>query len=517
VRQIFGRPGLRGRLLVALVATSALTLAAAALALLPPLQDRLRTQRVEDLQAATEADIPQFEQVLGAALRATARGPEADRRNELVIRTQSRATLLRQRTGARVVVTDSTPERIYDTDTASALPASLLYSALVSGDPVRAVSDSTVTVIAQVFPVPPAGRVGTDHPEYEHFLLITQRPLTDVDAAVDQVRTAFIAAAGIGLIVAVVLGIGLSTTLSRRLARLRAAAVRVAAEGPDAPTPRDRGRDEVGDLARTLAAMQEELRRQEAARRAFVATASHELRTPLTSVQGTIELLEEDLRDGRFDTRDAQQQLSGAQSQLRRLGRLAAELLDLSRLDAAVALRSEPVELGELCRAVVAEFELQARERDVEIAVETPPGPCWAAGDPGAVARVARILIDNALRYSPAAGTVHVVPAYHGERATIEVSDEGPGVVEADRELIFERFNRGSAQSGSGGFGLGLAIGRELADRMGGTLELVDGGRPQHGACFRLALKIELPAGSHHHGDGKGEPAEPAAPEPQAT
>jgi signal transduction histidine kinase len=519
VRQIFRRSGLRGRLLVALVATSALTLGAAALALLPPLQDRLRTQRVEDLQAATEADIPQFEQTLGKALRATANAPESERRNELVIETQSRATLLRQRTGARVVVTDSTPARIYDTDTASALPANLLYSALVNGNTLRAVSDNTVTVITPVFPIPPpTGRVNVDHPEYEHFLLITQRPLTDVDAAVGQVRTAFIAAAGIGLIVAIVLGIGLSTTLSRRLARLRAAAVRVAAEGPDAaPVPRDRGRDEVGDLARSLAVMQEALRRQEAARRAFVATASHELRTPLTSVQGTLELLEEDLRDGRLDTRDAQQQLSGAQSQLRRLGRLATELLDLSRLDAAVPMRSEPVELGELSRAVVAEFEIQGRERDVSVVVEPPPGPIWAAGDPGAVARVVRILIDNALRYSPAAGTVHVTPSYHGDRATMEVSDEGPGVAESDRELIFERFNRGSSQSGSGGFGLGLAIGRELADRMGGSLVLVDGDRPHRGACFRLSLKIEMPAGSHQDGGDAGEPAEPPAPEPQTT
>jgi signal transduction histidine kinase len=513
VRQIFRRSGLRGRLLIALVATSALTLAVAAAALLPPLQDRLRTQRVDDLQAATEADVPQFEQVLGKALRDTAKDPENVRRTELLLDTQSRATLLRQRTGARVVVTDSIPERVYDTDTASALPAGLLYRAIIDGDNVRAVSGSTVTVIAQLFPIPAPGRLTESHPEYERFLLITQRPLTDVDAAVDQVRTAFIAAAGIGLIVAVVLGIALSTTLSRRLARLRAAAVRVAAEGPDAPAPRDRGRDEVGDLARTLAAMQEALRRQEAARRAFVATASHELRTPLTSLQGTLELLGEDLRDGRLDTHDAQQQIAGAQSQLRRLGRLATELLDLSRLDAAVPMRSEPVELGELCRAVVAEFELQARDRGVEIRVEPPPGPCWAAGDPGAVARVVRILVDNALRYSPAGEAVRVVPAYHGVHATVEVSDRGPGVDEHDRELIFERFHRGSAQSGSGGFGLGLAIGRELAERMGGSLGLRDPGQDAAGARFVLALRIELPAGSHH----ADERDEPAAPQPQAT
>jgi signal transduction histidine kinase len=491
------------------VATSALTLAVAAAALLPPLQDRLREQRVNDLQAATEADVPQFERLLGTTLRRYAREPESVRRNALVGQMQSRANLLRQRTGARVVVTDAVPERLYDTDTATALPQRLVLQALIDGDSSKTVNNNTVTVVAQLFPIPPPGRLTGPHPEYDRFLLITERPLTDVAAAVDQVRTAFLAAAGIGLVVALVLGIGLSTTLSRRLARLRAAAVRVAAEGPNAEPPHDRGRDEVGDLARTLAAMQEALRRQESARRAFVSTASHELRTPLTSLQGTLELLEEDLRDGRLDREDAQQQLAGAQSQLRRLGRLATELLDLSRLDAAVPMRSEPVELGELCRAVVAEFALQARERDIEIVVEPPPGPCWAAGDPGAVARVVRILIDNALRYSPPGRSVCVVPAYHGEQATVQVSDEGPGVGASDRELIFERFHRGSAQSGAGGFGLGLAIGRELAQRMGGSLELLT--TAPEGAKFRLGLRIEMPAGSHH-GDGEPEPAEAVQP-----
>ncbi len=147
--------------------------------------------------------------------------------------------------------------------------------------------------------------------------------------------------------------------------------------------------------------MQRELRRQEAARRSFVATASHELRTPLTSLQGTIELLEEDLRDGNLDQEDARRQVQFAQRELRRLARLASELLDLSRLDADVALRDEPVELGELCRAVAAEFELRAGEADVELNVPAPPGPCWGSGDPGAVARVVRILLDNALRHAP--------------------------------------------------------------------------------------------------------------------
>ena len=312
--------------------------------------------------------------------------------------------------------------------------------------------------------------------------------------AVNQVRNAFVAAAAAGLAVAVLLGILLATGIGRRLARLRAAAVRVAAEGTDAPTPRDDGLDEVGDLARALATMQRELRRQEAARRSFVATASHELRTPLTSLQGTIELLDEDLRDGRLDQEDARRQVQSAQRELRRLARLAGELLDLSRLDADVALRDEPVELGELSRAVAAEFELRAAEADVELQVPAPPGPCWGSGDPGAVARVVRILIDNALRHAPSASTVRVVPAYHGETATVAVDDDGPGVLPADRERIFVRFERGSAPSGESGFGLGLAIGRELARKMGGELRLADS---ESGASFVLDLPIQLPAGSH--------------------
>jgi signal transduction histidine kinase len=241
--------------------------------------------------------------------------------------------------------------------------------------------------------------------------------------------------------------------------------------------------------------MQRALRRQEASRRAFVATASHELRTPLTSLQGTLELLGEDLHDGRVDLADAQRQVERARGELRRLGRLASELLDLSRLDAAIPLREEPVELAELTRAVAAEFELRARDLDVRLDVAPPIGPCWARGDPGAVARVVRILLDNALRYSPPGETVGVSAEYHGAHATVAVADHGPGIDPAERERIFERFERGTANASETGFGLGLAIGREMAERMEGRLELaaVEG---EPGARFVLRLPIELPAGS---------------------
>jgi signal transduction histidine kinase len=495
--------GLRPRLLAALVFTSVVTLAVAALALLPPLQQRLTDQAASDLEKATETDAPFFRQQIERGFKplAKVRGTHRDDWLNALrfgrFNLNSRASTLRDRTGARVIVVDSVPVNsvpgetpIADTDFAfSPVPEREVLHALVSGFGRTAHAGDEVIVTRTIVP----RRFSKEQPR-DVFVLVAEKQLSDVTTAVGQVRNAFLAAAAVGLLVASLLGIGLATGIGRRLARLRAAAVRVAEEGTDAPTPRDDGRDEVGDLARALASMQRELRRQEAARRSFVATASHELRTPLTSLQGTIELLEEDLRSDRFDQEDAWRQVVGTQRQLRRLARLASELLDLSRLDADVSLREEPVELGELCRAVAAEFELRAVEGDIDLEVPAPPGPCWGRGDPSAVARVVRILLDNALRHAPGSSIVRVLPAYHGEKATVAVDDGGPGVVPDDRERIFERFERGSTPSGEGGFGLGLAIGRELARKMGGELRLADA---ENGARFVLELPIELPAGSH--------------------
>jgi signal transduction histidine kinase len=495
--------GLRPRLLAALVFTSAVTLGVAALALLPPLQERLTDQAASDLENATTADAQLFERDIDTSLRRTLKARETPEQRVVQLRydMQNRASILRQRTGARVIVASSVPDEqpVADTDFAgSAIPRNEILS--VIGTPeARTVRRDNQVIVVQPLNVPDSIGLNPLHTSEKtdlsgDFVLVTQKQLSDVETAVGQVRNAFLAAAAVGLLVAILLGIGLATGIGRRLARLRAAAVRVAEEGTDAPTPRDDGLDEVGDLARALASMQRELRRQEAARRSFVSTASHELRTPLTSLQGTIELLEEDLRDGRLDQEDARRQVQSAQRELRRLARLASELLDLSRLDADVALREEPVELGELCRAVAAEFELRAAESAIEFDVPAPPGPCWGSGDPGAVARVVRILLDNALRHAPSSSVVRVLPAYHGEKATVAVEDDGPGVPLEDRERIFVRFERGSSPSGEGGFGLGLAIGRELARKMGGELRLAASAT---GATFVLELPIKLPAGSH--------------------
>jgi signal transduction histidine kinase len=119
---------------------------------------------------------------------------------------------------------------------------------------------------------------------------------------------------------------------------------------------------------------------------------------------------------------------------------------------------------------------------------------------------VARILIDNALRFSPAGETIRVTAHYQGDRATLEVADHGPGVPLEEHQLIFERFQRGSRTGGEGGFGLGLAIGRELARRLGGELALASQ-TTGDGARFALTLPIGMPRGSGGSDDGGDEEA----------
>ena len=494
--------GLRWRLLLALLATSAVTLGVTALVVLPPMQDRLRTQSAEDLENAVEASRSSFQAVFTELDKKpvpsqydTAEFTLWQDRYENDLRVPSND--FTRQTDARVLVLDDTlmpgsalqapPGFLYDSEFTSVPPRAMRFALAGQKGPVTELDGDTVYVARPLYTENGLTAV-----------LLAERELNEVATLVGQVRARFLIAAVVGLVIAGLLAIALSSTLLRRLARLRAAALRISDEGPDAAMPHDERRDEVGDLARALARMQEELRRQEAARRAFVSTASHELRTPLTMLQGTMELLEEDIRDGQIDELDALRQVDTARRQLDRLSRLSAELLDLSRLDAAVPLRAEPVELGEVVRAVAAEFELRARERSTTIEVVLPEASSWGNGDPDAVARVVRILLDNALRYGPRGAPVRIEAHAGSETAVITVADVGPGIPAEERDRIFERFHRGASAGSAGGFGLGLAIGRELARRMGGELAIEDAPGTRFALTLRTARSPADPRGERN-------------------
>jgi signal transduction histidine kinase len=448
-------------MVAALVATSAVTLAVAGIAELTPLERRIRADQLDSLTRTAQAGSGTFAE-LDLAAHDPGIGPAA--------------RTLRRRTGGRVVLFDATLHPLADTDPDAVGSFPDARAAIRRDATVRGIHGSGARATVEVA-VPL-------HAHRHIYVLAVRRSLSQAGATIRVVHRALAAAAVAGLAAALLLGTLLATRLARRLRQLRDTALVIAELDPDAEVQADAGTDEVADLTRALAAMHLRVRRQEEARRAFVATASHELRTPLASLRVLLELLDDDLRDAPAELDPARERAGRALAHAQRLGRLAGDLLDLSRLDARVDLRSELIELQELARAVLAEFgpDGEPAEHALHLA---GPGECWAVGDPGAAARIARILVDNALRFTPPGTQILVSAVADGDAAALVVSDDGPGVEPAERDRIFERFERGSASAEQSGSGLGLAIARELARRMGGDLVLDPG---DAGASFRLRL-----------------------------
>jgi two-component system, OmpR family, sensor kinase len=312
-------------------------------------------------------------------------------------------------------------------------------------------------------------------------VVLLSAPLHDQLQVVSVVRTRVLVAGVIATAFAMLLGYAGASLFTRRIRRLEAAAERIAAGRFDTPVA-DPGSDELGQLARTFERMRLRLSHLDRARGEFIANASHELRTPLFSLGGFLELLD----DPGLDEPTRDEFLAQMREQVARLTKLATDLLDLSRLDAGrLAVAREPIELGELADEVAAEFRARSGAHPLELATE----PVAALGDAERVLQIGRVLVENALVHTPRGTTVRVSTALDGGRATLTVANDGPEIPREAQQQIFERFYRldGTRASGSG---LGLAIARELAEVMGGRIELDS----QNGwTLFTLVLSAESP------------------------
>ncbi len=274
--------------------------------------------------------------------------------------------------------------------------------------------------------------------------------------------------------------------------------------------------DEVAPLVLALNALLDRLGLAWAGQRAFVADAAHELRSPLTALKLQVQVLRRlsqrpaqnaPSQGGELPVDDAQRNaaLDALVAGVDRASRLVEQLLTLARSEPGAAVAPlQPVDLTGLLRQVLADsaaplaaargsqIELQADER-----VTVP-------GDSAALAVLVRNLVDNALRYTPAGGLVRLNLATTPTGALLTVDDNGPGIPEADRERVFDRFVRGAinpdVHAGSGaqattdtsGSGLGLAIVRSVAQRHGATVVL--GESPLGGLRVSLQFSAQGPA-----------------------
>ena len=425
------------------------------LSVTPRLQDRLRNQRLSALAVdarRTAHGLPQLPRKPNDARQDEKLAPRV---RKTAARLSAEILILRPLRGTPDVltlITDSTPD--------GGVTATEVQSvALTALDSKHTATGTEPT---------PMGREGLAAQPLAkgRGVVVLAESLNDVEANVGLIRRQILYSGAVALVIALLAGYLVARALSQRVKRLEQAARKVAAGDFSNPIRADAD-DELGQLAAAFDDMQNQLARLDRARKQFIASASHELRTPIFSLGGFLELLaDEDLDD---DTRRAF--LEQIRGQVDRMRMLATELLDLSRLESgALELHPEPTDIGVLAREVAAEFTPAAQQHRTEVRLDLQREPLELECDPERVAQVLRILLDNALVHTPEGTRVRVSAARRDGHVRLEVSDRGLGIKRQNMPHIFEPFF--SSDDEAQGAGLGLAIARELAERMQGELKV---------------------------------------------
>jgi len=320
-------------------------------------------------------------------------------------------------------------------------------------------------------------------------LVIYARSLADVDATTTQLTWTVLGICLAGLIVLLVLVTLAGRRVVRPLEHIIDTAGVIGAGELDRRLPDDQPDRDTERLAEALNAMLGRLEAAFAAQvtserqlREFLSDASHEIRTPLTTVRAHADLLS--THGVPEATREAS--ILKIQAETARMTRLVEDLLLLALLDQGSALDLTTVDLARITLEATNDATIVDDARP--LVVDLPPEPVWVRGDPDRLRQILDNLLANVRIHTPSHTEARVSLRTSGGSAELLVADEGPGIAPADRERIFDRFQRGPTSSQSRqGAGLGLPIAAALASSHQGTLSLVP---TSEGATFALRLPL---------------------------
>lgn len=356
-------------------------------------------------------------------------------------------------------------------------PAFKMSGLRVVGPSAPAVTHTAATPAGTRFRLK-TGRVGAE------LVLTVAVSEVPVRAALRTLMVIFILALPAGLMLAAIGGSVMARRLLRPVDLMAARAEKISAESLSSRLPVGDPRDEFGRMAGVINGMLSRLEEAFERLRRFTADASHELRTPLSAIQSVGEVaLQEDLDAAAYRDR-----IGSMLEEVGRLSRLVDSLLTLTRADAGVlATDQKDIDLARLAARAVDDMRPLAEEKRQDLSL-TAEGPVLVRADEATLRLALVNLLDNAVKYTPASGTITVRLLVRGQEALLEVADSGPGIPAGDEERIFDRFYRADpSRSGqAGGAGLGLAIAKWAVEANGGRIELESGGAG--GSTFRLVL-----------------------------
>ena len=284
-----------------------------------------------------------------------------------------------------------------------------------------------------------------------------------------------------GFAFAILLAALISRNIARPLQRVAEAATAVARGDYSAQAPVS-GPPEARSLAKSFNRMTAQVLATNTAQRDFLGNVSHDLKTPLTSIQGYAQAI----LDGAAEDTGAAAQI--IHEEAGRLNRMVVELTDLERLQAGrLSMASDRIDMAQLCDGVTQSLLVVAEKRRIRLESSSEPVG-RIIGDGDRLAQVLMNLISNALKYTPAGGSVRVRVSGEGAGVAVSILDSGIGIPRDELPRVFERFYQvDRARGPQRGTGLGLAIAREIVEAHGGTIGVESGGRGE-GAEFRVWL-----------------------------
>ena len=318
---------------------------------------------------------------------------------------------------------------------------------------------------------------------FDSILAIGQQAQDEANGHAEAIRTAsfrMLLIAGADLTSVIAFGVFAVVNVQRRLARpmriLTGAIARLSRGEFNEAVPATISPDELGSMARALESLRTsalEAERLQLAMSRFTADASHQMRTPLTILRTHISVLAGLIPAGSA----AYSSLKDIQEAANRLQRLLIQLLKLARADGRTSLEKETatIDLREVIQEIATKQVPQAMEAGVELHFEAEPRPFLTQANPIMINEIFANLIDNAIRYNEAAGSVIVRLFDDRGRHVVEVEDDGPGIPEAEREKVFTRFYRLNRDQNRVGSGLGLAIVQSLAASLNAEIGMSSG------------------------------------------